>query len=165
MEVTINCSAKVQLSDTTIATLHTIFYGGNYKWSGLVLEITGKDELGLNVYKAVGDTVMSEPLKFWITPEEAIHDAIAQFYTESAPAYTSDLEARHANGTCDDNCNWCLSGMNPEDSTDMLRERSDAASAYLDRVEGRKSREEEGDYSGEWLPTGWDAQDHKAMYE
>lgn len=117
MEVTINSSAKVQLSDTTIATLHTIYYGGSYKWSGLVLEITGKDELGLNVYKSVGDTIMSDPLKFWITPEEAIHDAIAQFFTESVP--------------------------------------EDQAPDFT----------QDYDYPGQVDPTGWDAQDHKALYE
>jgi hypothetical protein len=92
MKVEINHSARIELSPVTFASLHTYFYGGNYRWAGTVMEIVGKDNLGLNVYKIVGNGLRSDPLKFWLTPDEAIADAIAQFYSDEDNGNSSSVE-------------------------------------------------------------------------
>ena len=134
-------SAKIDLSPSTFAQVHTMFYGGTWQWFGYVHEVESVDELLIKHTKIVSKVESAVGL-FWVSSEDALADAIAQFYTElesdsSGAAWSDDSSAvAHANGTCPDDCNWCISGVSLEDA-----------------------------YPSDVLPTGWDAQDHKAMYE
>lgn len=81
MEAQVIYSAQVKLSDVTIVNLYTLFYGGTWQWYGYCLEITGKDELGCNIYDSKG-RVQSDPAAFWLTSEDALEAAIVEFFPQ-----------------------------------------------------------------------------------
>ena len=74
-------SAKIDLSPVTFAQVHTMFYGGTWKWFGYIHEVESVDELLIKHTKIVSKVESAVGL-FWVSSEDALADAIAQFYTE-----------------------------------------------------------------------------------
>ena len=75
-------SAKIDLSPVTFAQVHTMFYGGTWQWFGYVHEVESVDEL-LILHTKMVSKVESAVGLFWVSSEDALADAIAQFYTET----------------------------------------------------------------------------------
>ena len=87
---------------------------------------------------AILDRYEADPASFWLTSQDAIDAALATFDNpEDTPCGLCG--GSFLRGASNRYCDTCLRG----ESDDVV----------------------EDDYPGDVLPTGWDARDHKALYE
>jgi hypothetical protein len=146
MESQVSYSAVVVIEESAQVNLYSYFLGGKWMWYGYMLNVVNHDELGCKVFENAGPVDCGT--MYFDYSEGAIVHAVAQFdVTEGgAPSVglgsadnligVEDAVTAHVHGYCNsDSCNYCLSGLDPDD------------------------------YPGDVLTTGWDAADHKAMYE